>query len=1186
MKLDFPDTANEVDVVHKNKNKNACLPLLPYHLVIYILCFAGDHCLAYAGNGDFRRYNHMYEYDWMWRDYHNKRKNKFFVLNSEAPTKTSFFLYENRDVTAVALSLSMPVNHVFLIKLFQDAEHEQSLDWSTSGDGRGIDNDLDYLWRCVYRHTEIDDTFDMDSRRAHFRIYMPYVKWFMPTLTQFNECCMDKWQKVCHYSFMYHKKRCLIFALKVYFVLRMIEEFNVVDASAIDDVMADWNRRNLMRELEILASQMNRQNKAIMSEICTCLAALSSFIFEWGFYYSYHILLNPVTLFILTTFILVHLMIRVIWKFQDWWYPFEVVIKAENGKPTLTRNYLVKTEVTDEGVVYHCVVDGKSVVLSKAGSSRVEEMAMPGSILAPSLKRPVGAVVVAKEDVDPCVLGMFWRYGDYLITAKHVANWVSDSPCYVYLKVGSPNKNDIVQLDAKNMVRVENEDFDLDKNLFNCDSLDVFAMKLSTKKWAQIGLQAARCRKGSMFDLTITSVGFVNWTLMSGSGKTVQGGDLCEIKHTASTNKGFSGSPIFNGRDVIGMHVAGSDSANTAVRIESIIHYLPDESNIPEDEEYERHFKRGAYGFEIEEEHGELIGMTKRGKIKFLTEEELLEAGYDLTDKVYRNDVNIGRNYRDEHAGDKAIKTDLNEKRRPSGKFLVGSVLVDSNEVWKRHDNERAVHCASVPEENPAVRAFMNENQDAVDAIGYVVDEYKWPDITMKGEEDSLKKHMELYHKNCNDLTHPPDSDEIDRVAHVVSSMMTSNKFRVKGSYKCDQTILNLIHSNRVDGARSAGQPYQAEGMPTIADVIKNVGVAGLVSKVKEEWDSQFFIKIFNKSEPHKLKKIESGMIRIIKCFPVHKMIKHQLVLRPFMDSMVVNWRNSPIKYAFNPNLPGHCEHMQTVFKKFEHVVCMDKSNWDYNMFEWFFKIIKIVTKHLAVQDESCNDEEWLSWKHDVDSIFDEILLDVKNYCSNGHVYEAKDVGTMLSGFFGTIGFNSIAQLVMHVLLMLRLQVPQADICNADKYPFIGGGDDTMQAFEDMTLVDKYVDEALKLGFKLTYETTPFHGSEFFSTEFKIEEGVVKAYPKRITKHVENLLRIKKENLASALGSHMINHCWNNKMFKFLVKMYKHFQKSDPDLFPDTFLWGQRWLQYKSKGMESSADECSEYDPVLAMHHL
>ena len=206
----------------------------------------------------------------------------------------------------------------------------------------------------------------------------------------------------------------------------------------------------------------------------------------------------------------------------------------------------------DETGVYHdCYYNGELITFPVSPSCSYvsqDEMALPGSDLYPSRKMPVGAICVLSGDNEMRVVGCFWRYQDLLVTALHVASAVNAGVADVYLvglKVGAKG---ICRLDETTAEFVDPSIFNPDDNLNFHTELDLFAVRLSPALWSKIkGVEKATVAR-SKYGQVITAVGFSSNTMMTSAGKTLQGSGIVELWHTASTNKGFSGAPVFAGR--------------------------------------------------------------------------------------------------------------------------------------------------------------------------------------------------------------------------------------------------------------------------------------------------------------------------------------------------------------------------------------------------------------------------------------------------------------------------------------------------------------------------------------------------------------------------------------------------------------------------------------------------------------
>jgi len=838
-------------------------------------------------------------------------------------------------------------------------------------------------------------------------------------------------------------------------------------------------------------------------------------------------------------------------------------------------------------------------------SVQIEEMAMPGSALCASIRRPVGAIMVANENTELMAVGCFFRYKDWLVTAKHVANQVSSGLADVYLVPPEVTSRGSTKLNLKQVVHVEKSRFELDENLFTNQSLDVFVMKLTAKEWTRLNLNAVHLKKATRYKQTVSSAGYVNGVLQSGSGTTSRVKHThFLLAHTASTLPGFSGSPIFSGSSVVGVHISGSKSENWLVRMEVVIHYLP-RDEISTDlwaQEYLQSYKDRDEDLEVYDEDDEHLGVSRSGRLKFLDEEELAKRGFDLTDKVRRSDVDTGYSFNfkkgarwadveddDDDAYGYHYRKHRGESLQRNESIIISpdaSTLPLPTQPKKpiRVEDRAPVHGSKMPSDNPDVVNYFQQNMDTLKQLGFKQGEYVWPDTSPAHEEVSLIKHLEMFANDQPEAAHIPTAEERERCVNVCLDLLRANRFEPKTGYKSEANLSEIINSNLIGARKSAGRPYQAEGMPTNGDVLKNIGVQGLINLTYERWNEEIDLKLFPKSEPNKKKKVEAKMIRVVTGFPVHKTVKNQAIFRESLNTAVENWKESPIKYAFNPGLPGHIEHLASCFRDCE-VEEADKSNWDFHMYEYLFDICKEVHIRLAVQPADMSDEEFETWKTDAAGAYDEVYKSINYVCTNGRAYTSPYNGIMKSGWLCTIFTNSLAQVVLHVLTMMRCKQTDEAIKSPENY-LVAGGDDTMNRFKTKKLKKSYVEESLKLGFPFEFKNNKkFAGSEFFSNHFKEFRGMWGFEPVRFTKHVEKFGKIKNENLAPALSCAMINYCWKNAEFKFFQRMYAHFRKADPENFPLHFLIDQRAQQYKCKGLESvTAKATGEYvnlDSVL-----
>lgn len=841
----------------------------------------------------------------------------------------------------------------------------------------------------------------------------------------------------------------------------------------------------------------------------------------------------------------------------------------------VTKNYVMKTikdlgenkflakRITNDGILYEFVYDGKLVVIPQQNNEenerRVEEMSLPGSSLFPSAKRSVGAVLVKTEGVELTVVGCFWRLGDHLITAKHVANAVSSGIAEVFLGNHKEGKRGLRRLDLENVYKVEKSFFDIEENEYP-KVHDVFARKLSAKQWSQIGICESSTKTRSYYGQTVSAVGFLDGLLVTSAGKTLKGSGVVELYHTASTQKGFSGSPLYSGTSVVGMHIASDCNKNVAIRMELIRYCLTrdEESNRPQWDEDSENWKED--GREVEFDNVDDYDM----------------ASYDMEGRVkYRGRGKYKYNdfLKDEEEQAKQPLTSFEKKKQ---RQLQGTTRGRGSASYRdesapvngviRMGKEKPVHCNKSKSENAEVTAYLNDREEELIKLGYDPTKYDWPEITPETEEVSCVKHMELFNERNNNIKAAPSSKELDRAVQLVTQMMSANKYDAPKGYKSVANINKIINSSVIKSKKSPGHPYQSEGLMTNGCVLKHYGDT-FAEVVISEWDTDFFLKLFLKAEPTKKAKLDAKMLRIITGMPLHKTIKNQAVFENFRKSMVDNWEESPVKYSFSPELPGHINHLAKWLGVEEKTYSSDKRNWDYMFFCFLFKAVGEVVCELAIQPDDVSDEEFEAYKADVRQCVKEVNEKAKYRCTNGTVYQSAWDGIMKSGWLLTIDFNSIAQLLVDVLIKIRLGWDDKQIY---EYKIVVGGDDVIQTFPHDIDTDKYLEEASKMGFDLAeFEVTKgFEGCEFFSTRFQKRDGVWTFHPLRFTKCVKRLRTTKIADLAGALSSHMMNYAWSNNKYRFFYDMYRKFRKDNPDLFPASLLKTQKQLQYKLTGAE------------------
>ncbi len=854
------------------------------------------------------------------------------------------------------------------------------------------------------------------------------------------------------------------------------------------------------------------------------------------------------------------------------------IVSNTGGEASYGKTRFVSKTMTSSGTTYRFVYDGKLIEVPEDDEDefiRIEEMALPGSELYPSSDRQIGAIMVSVNNSDLKVIGCFWRYGDYIITAAHVANAISSGIADVYLAKHTEKKS-VRRLDTKSLVKIDRECFALDNNEFPYECYDVFAVKLARAYWSRIGIKAVSTKINSAYGLMVSATGFVDDMLMASSGKTLNDSGPVELYHTASTNKGFSGSPLYCGNSVVGMHVAAENGKNVAVRIELIKYALRDEeSNSTEGEDYYRDFKLDGGSWQIEHLDEMDVLYNKQGRVRYgdfadeyLDHDEQPSAKYKKRSRNYdyRDNENAELRNLNSRPGtppalNKTECCDAPAARIKKGKKKHGSV------AYKLVRNEKAVHCNSTPKEEPEATNYLDKHEEELKKLGYDPSKYLWPEINEMVEEKSLLHHLKLFDQRVSKVKSPPTERELERVAHIAVQMMAANRYEAPKNYKEASNLKRIINSSLIKADRSPGHPYQGSGLMTNGLALKHYGVDNFVEIVQKEWNEPFDLKCFLKGEPHKKAKIDKGMIRIITGMPLHKTVKDQALFENFRQAMVEEWQKSPVKYCFSPLVPGHIKHLASVFKG-RKVADTDKTNWDFYCFDWVYEMATRVIKGLSYKPLGMSDAEYQDYLNDVEQSIKEKYINSMYRCTNGKVFSSTHNGIMKSGSLLTIDINSISQLCLDIIIKMRMGWDDKQIMSD---PIVVGGDDVIQSFPDDMDYDSYLREAKTLGFELPAfkVNDSFEGVEFFSNHFYKEAGVWKFRPERFTKHVQNLRKVKIGDLASALNSAMLNHAWDDEKYDFFSTMFLEMKKNYPADFPIHLLVNKETLRYRLLGFES-----------------
>jgi hypothetical protein len=862
--------------------------------------------------------------------------------------------------------------------------------------------------------------------------------------------------------------------------------------------------------------------------------------------------------------------------------------------------------LSETGMIYKVRVNGKVYDLTATDEGtgcHQDEMAMPGSEYFPCKQQPIGAILVTNDKSNIQLFGTFWRLDEYFVTARHCSNTLAQSTARVYLAPVRRTKRGNYEINKDSMFRAPDDFFSPENNVIAGFEVDVFAMEVSQKVWSSIGLNKASTRVRSAYGQQVHSVGFTgDGLLVSASGKTLPDSGHELLFHTASTQKGFSGSIILCGNSVVGMHVSAAGDYNVAVRVE-LIKYLIDEGTSEErlsknrkkytyadasyKEFYRQHkFRGGVVGLKVMRngkyaivlENGEATyGWDRAGLVECFgptgdafRDEDFFEdmimdsVGFKERSRGQYVDYDDDRYHRDsfENASISSVRAKTPKKKKVSSKKVV---VQDSEKAYSVTEGLRKVHGPTTPKVQPeAVQVFEDFKQEIID-LGYEEGLFAYPDMSPVSERKSLEAHLRLFNRRVRNVVKEPTEEEVKRCCSIVAQMMQPASFLPATDYRTQAGVLDIIHSPIVDPSKSAGFPYCADGIPTNKQVLEKFGEKGFATHVLDQWDElEVQLKLFLKGEPTKRSKLVKDMPRVIAGFPLHVTVKHAAIFRPLMQALTAHWKQTPVKFSFAPGNPGHIEHLASVLdgKVWES----DKSTWDYNFLMWIATCCRDVTKMLALKPPSWSEEQYQQYLSDIDGAFKQVFETTAYRTSDGHLYKPTHPGIMKSGWFMTIAQNSIAQLVVHVMTCIRLGYSDDEIA---QLAIVVGGDDVNQ--EPVPAgVDAYVAAASDLGIPMEIQQREslFH-SEYFSSDLRGTREKPEFYPKRWTKHIEHIKVIKREHLGGALISHMRNYRHDVKKFDVLSRMYHALSEKFPNSFPINQLVSRQLLIAEQYGYES-----------------
>lgn len=866
---------------------------------------------------------------------------------------------------------------------------------------------------------------------------------------------------------------------------------------------------------------------------------------------------------------------------RPWFYNTFVLKKNEQRG----ESYLISVDESEYGKSCKVMVKGEyfNLLMRNDSNRNVLENSLPGSELFPGDFGNFGAICVATETLELSIVGLFFNVDNILITAQHVTATVCAGTADVYL-VGVKKGKRKYELNSSKVKLVERDFFDNDTNL-HTGSFDIFMKRCDKDLWSAIEVQQVSIKGRSAYNLNITAVGIVDGMVVASNGQTKAGSGPVELWHTATTLKGFSGGPLYHGKHVVGMHIAGRMDHNAAIRIEIILNKMRKESvtlrtsQMPDEEvrRWDPKLRGRSVSFDQLSEDS-YVSTDSNGRIDLFDE---AEGRRDFPDSLFFKQASKsermeyeeihGRQMedRDEYTGNRSSKRDYNYNDDEFESCPLPTIQEEKEpKYWTLADPERCMHSIASAKDQVEVVAYLDENVEELRKLGYESDKYAYPVMSKQEEKKSLEKHLTLFGERMASITEPVTVNEENRCVNLLLSLFAANKFEPCVGYKTTERLIDIIDSSTIKPSKNSGHPNQDAGLMTNELVLNKYTKLGVAQQVLDMWNDETVLKVFEKYDPTKISKIRNGMPRIITGHALQETIKFVSIFRELTDATVANWKASCIKYPFNPTQPGNIKHLEEWLGAGK-LMASDKPAWDYMMSHTLFSILAQVIVGLAQQSVDMEDVEYEEWKKDAYESVMKISTSKKYRCTDGTVFVPKTKGAMSTGCYLTILLNSMSQACIHVLVMMRLgNTDKQILCEENR--MVIGGDDVVQRVPENFDEQKYIEVAASMGF--TLEQFEFHdnleGVEFFSHTFSRRDGVWTFEPRRFSKAVMKLRKTKVSELAGALACHMSNYCWNTRKFDFFKRMFMKFRKDHPAEFPLIFMKTIHECRYKALGYE------------------
>jgi len=803
------------------------------------------------------------------------------------------------------------------------------------------------------------------------------------------------------------------------------------------------------------------------------------------------------------------------------------------------------------------------------------EMSMNGSdLFTPKSPNALAIVVEVDTNVGPSLrlIGGCFRYGNFLVTANHVANHLLHSQSTPYVV---PYCKGSLKLDRTRKVELPTSANILSED--NASFLDLCILPVDKDFFSRLGVSSLRPGP-ALWNSAVTSYGYREEKLQAASGSILRCRDIGagRVRYTATTFGGWSGGPIMAGNRVVAVHLGTTENVNEGLDIEAV-RFFVDMQTLTASENSDYLFWDKKYdvvrdregrecdvewtdfgGFTQDRVSGKRIAFSKHALAEYKSREDLEEMHPSEVQRYFADGGQSSRSTRKyfndaRESAEIVIPHDdvLNEHTAPLVKGPAPAITEDDG-LFALSDTAPLVvrRKAEKPTRTPFYKGNTVEIEAAMDvesavALGYDKEKFLFPLArdarqAAKDVEISMSAHLEMFDQ-ARLNSKPPPAALLKRAMRLTMDMLAVNRYKMVVDPLSDENIMSLVNSARIDGAKSPGYPWIAEGYMSNAAVLSAHNIPKLV---RENFDTAPPpTNVFGKMEPTKAAKIEKSMLRLIHGVGLIPMITCMAYFANFNDTMIKKYHTSPIQGGWSPGKKSDGEyfvkrHTKKKSKKGRKICSDDVKNWDYSAFKYILETCVDILISLAVRPSEMTVEEEKTWKRDARKVA-MMQFQMGFRLPSGTVIDRTEANIMTSGTFLTFAINSIAMVLLDNMSKMQMGLTNKEI--VDDFVLTVGGDDKINDAPADFDHNKYVSILRSWGFDVHGEEQheSIFGAEFFSWRFgKDPSGEFTWVPTRFSKHVDSLRGTKLEYVGDALISHMRNWVHSEPHFEWFKTVY------------------------------------------------